>query len=300
MHVDMKQVQPGWDVIDRVGEKIGDASDVQSDYIVVTKGLIFLKDLFIPLDAVDRVDTNDHAVILNVQKGEIDEDRWSQAPAAGSHASTSGSRDRSFADGDYDDDTVLTVGEERIRAEKTRQKTGEVAVGKRVIEQQAEMDVPVTRDEVNVTRRRVDRPATGDEAFTEGEVRVPITSEEVSVTKEPRVVEEIVVSKRPVTETKRVSDTVRREEVVLDEAGDARVQTDAATTRRNTYARQTGDDDDVAGEAGGAAAGALGGAAVGGAVGGPPGAVVGGAIGAAGGAIAGDAVEDEIEDGDRG
>jgi uncharacterized protein (TIGR02271 family) len=294
MHIDMSQIQPGWQVIDRLGEKIGDVQEVQSDYVLVSKGLIFVKDLYIPLDAIEKVNAADQTVVLNVHKSAIDETAWSQAPAAGSHAGA-------FAEGTAEDDAVLTVKEERIRADKARKKTGEVAVGKRVVEQQADMEVPVTREEVEVTRRRVDRPAKANETFTEDEatIRVPVTAEEVNVTKEPRVVEEVVVSKRPVTETKRVSDTVRREEVILDEAGDARLNSDDATLRRDAYARDNtavrGDDDDLAGQAGGGAAGAIGGAAVGAAVGGPPGAVVGGVIGAAGGAAAGDAVEDEVE-----
>jgi uncharacterized protein (TIGR02271 family) len=297
MRSDLNQVQAGWDVIDRLGEKIGDVNQVQPDYLVLTKGLIFLKDLYVPLDAVEKVDTGEQTVMLNVRKGDIDESRWAQAPA--------GSYSGNVADGSSANDTVMTVKEERIRADKARKQTGEVAVGKRVVEQRADMEVPVTREEVEVTRRRVDRPANANETFSQDEatIRVPVTAEEVNVTKEPRVVEEIVVSKRPVTETQRVSDTVRREEVILDETGDARLRGDQATLRRGAYARDSeayvradrDDDDDLAGQAGGAAAGAVGGAAVGAAVGGPPGAVVGGVIGAAGGAVAGDAVEDEVE-----
>ena len=264
------------------------------DYVLVTKGLIFVKDLYIPINAIEKVNATDNTVVLNVHKSGIDETAWSQAPAAGTFRGD-------FPARSSEDDTVLTVKEERIRADKARKQTGEVAVGKRVVEQQADMEVPVTREEVEVTRRRVDRPADANEVFAEDEatIRVPVTAEEVNVTKEPRVVEEIVVSKRPVTEKQRVSDTVRREEVIVDETGDARLRSDPASLRRDAYARDNtasmGDDDDLAGQAGGAAAGAVGGAAVGAAVGGPPGAVVGGVIGAAGGAAAGDAVEDEVE-----
>jgi len=40
MRTDMTQIQPGWAVVDGLGEKIGDINDVQSDYVLVTKGLI--------------------------------------------------------------------------------------------------------------------------------------------------------------------------------------------------------------------------------------------------------------------
>jgi uncharacterized protein (TIGR02271 family) len=295
MRTDMTQIQPGWAVVDGLGEKIGDINDVQSDYVLVTKGLIFPKDLYIPRDAIERANSADQTVVVNVYKSQIDEAEWSQPPARGSYATDT-----------TEDDAVMTLKEEQVRAEKARQKTGEVAVGKRVVEQQVDMDVPVTSEEVQVTRRRVDRPAQANETFTEdgSTIRVPVTAEQVEVTKEPRVVEEVVVSKRPKTETQRVSETVRREEAVVDETGDARLRSDDATLRRDAYARGNtapmGDDDsDLAGKAGGAAAGAVGGAAVGTAVGGPPGAVVGGVVGAAGGAAAGDAVEDEVEGDDR-
>jgi len=299
MQSDLNQVQPGWNVFDRQGEKIGGVNEVQPDYLVLTKGLIFLKDLYVPIDAIETIDATDEQVTLNVQKSDIDETQWGQAPAASYRGDPTNAQSES--------DEVLTVKEERIRADKARKQTGEVAVGKRVVEEQADVEIPVTREEVEVSRRRVDRPANANETFAEdsGTIRVPVTAEEVNVTKEPRVVEEIVVSKRPVTETQRVSDTVRREEVVMDETGDARLRSGDAAMRRDAYARDrggyagTGRDDDMAGEAGGAAAGAVGGAAVGAAVGGPPGAVVGGAVGAAGGAIAGDKVEDEVESDDR-
>ncbi len=313
------QIQPGWTVIDDLGEKIGDITDVQPDYVMITKGLIFLKDLYIPRDAIKQVNPTDQTVVLNVFKSQIDEAAWSQAPAAGSFRSDFEQSHADFEDGRTDltdgtdlpdgrseDDAVLTVKEERIRADKASKQTGEVAVGKRVVEQQVDMDVPVTSEEVEVTRRRVDRPADASEAFTEDQetIRVPVSAEQVTVTKEPRVVEEVVISKRPVTETQRVSDTVRREEVVVDQTGDTRMRSDEATLRRDAYARGNtapmGDDDeDVAGQAGGGVAGAVGGAAIGGAVAGPPGAVVGGLVGAAGGAAAGDAVEDEVEGDDR-
>ena len=48
-------------------------------------------------------------------------------------------------------------------------------------------------------------------------IRVPVHAEDVDVRKEARVVEEVEISKRPVTENRRVSETVRREEIDVDE-----------------------------------------------------------------------------------
>ncbi len=78
------QIQPGWTVIDRFRDKIGDVTDVQPEYVMVTKGLVFLHDVYIPWDAIGSVDLTDQTVVLNVDKSQIDPAKWSQAPAAGS------------------------------------------------------------------------------------------------------------------------------------------------------------------------------------------------------------------------
>ena len=48
--------------------------------------------------------------------------------------------------------------------------------------------------------------------------------EQVTVEKQPYVREEVAMGKRPVQETKQVSDTVRREEAHVERAGDINVQ----------------------------------------------------------------------------
>ena len=59
------------------GEKIGDIVEVQSNYFVVEKGIIFTSDLYIPMSAIDSRD--DEAVRLSLTKDEIDNGDWSDA-----------------------------------------------------------------------------------------------------------------------------------------------------------------------------------------------------------------------------
>lgn len=47
-------------------------------------------------------------------------------------------------------------------------------------------------------------------------IRVPVTAETVTVDTQSRVVEELEISKRPVTETQHVEGTVHREEVDVE------------------------------------------------------------------------------------
>jgi len=112
---------------------------------------------------------------------------------------------------------TIDVVDEELTATTRPVERGEVHVHKDVVEEQQTLEVPVTEEEVEVTRRRVDRPVTdADHAFEEGTIEVPLRGEEVDVEKRARVVEEIDIDKSARTHTEQVSDTVRHEEVHVD------------------------------------------------------------------------------------
>lgn len=124
---------------------------------------------------------------------------------------------------DQTEEEKLRLHEERLNVDKEQVKTGEVNVGKHVVEEERSVDVPVERDEVYVERRPVDGDTADahDKGFNENEsINVPISEERVNVTKNDVVSEEIVVGKRKVEDTETVRDTVRREEADIDEDTD--------------------------------------------------------------------------------
>ena len=118
----------------------------------------------------------------------------------------------------------VRLREEQLRAQKQPVETGEARLRKDVVSEQQSMDVPVTHEEVYVERR----PGSGqptDQPIGEGETyRVPVRDEQVSVEKQAVEREEVGMGKRPVEETKRVSDTVRREEAHVEREGDVGIQ----------------------------------------------------------------------------
>src|SRR5205085_4793775 len=118
----------------------------------------------------------------------------------------------------------VQLREEQLEAGKQTVQTGEVGLRKEVVTEQKTMDVPVSREEVVIERR----PGSGqpsDRPIGEGETyRVPVREEQVTVEKQPVVREEIGLGKRPVQETKRVSDTVRREEAHVEREGDVDIK----------------------------------------------------------------------------
>jgi uncharacterized protein (TIGR02271 family) len=131
-----------------------------------------------------------------------------------------GSERRTKADAD-----TLQLREEEVHARKTSTETGQVRLGKEVVTEERAIDVPVTREEVVIERQPVDRRPSdspiGDSGRTT--VDVPVREERVSVEKKPVVYEEVGVGKREIQETRNVDATVRREELRVEQEGDALV-----------------------------------------------------------------------------
>lgn len=115
--------------------------------------------------------------------------------------------------------------EEELVGEKSAREAGEVRISKEVVEEEQTLEVPVSREGVRIRRRVVDRSAADtSEAFREGAISVPVREEDVEVTKGVRVAEELEIEKRAVEETETVTDTVRKERLNVEEAGDVRVE----------------------------------------------------------------------------
>ena len=115
---------------------------------------------------------------------------------------------------------TLRLREEELRTRRQTVEAGQVEIHKEVVAEQQTLEVPVTREEVVIERHSVSPTEAARMDFgeiCEGEsIRVPVREEQVTVEKMPVVTEEIEVGKRTVQETRRVSDTVRREEVNID------------------------------------------------------------------------------------
>ncbi len=46
--MDVGQIQNGWDVYGSDGDKIGDVGNLGPNYVLVMKGFLFTKDIYIP------------------------------------------------------------------------------------------------------------------------------------------------------------------------------------------------------------------------------------------------------------
>ncbi|MBQ0821196.1 YsnF/AvaK domain-containing protein [Microvirga sp. HBU67558] len=123
-----------------------------------------------------------------------------------------------------DTDEVIPVAEEELHVGKREVNRGRVRLHSRVIERPVQEQVTLREERVNVERR----PASGatqagaiaGDPFQERTIEVEERAEEAVVSKEARVVEEVVVRKEAEQRTETISDTVRKTEVdVEDERG---------------------------------------------------------------------------------
>ena len=122
------------------------------------------------------------------------------------------------------DNDNIKLYEERLVVDKDRHKAGEVAIGKHVETQTAEVAVPVEKERIVVERRdatgnTVVNPGSVD--FRDGEVaRVDLYEETANVQKQAFVREEVNVRKEVERDTVQASETIRREELDIDADGD--------------------------------------------------------------------------------
>jgi uncharacterized protein (TIGR02271 family) len=236
------QINVGDDVYGSDGDKIGSVAEVQPSYILVEKGFFFPTDYYIPMSAVSSA--GDGQVTLNVAKDAALNSGWDTVPdtdtviidtdiSIAGRASSGGQREVGAYEVAAEDELRIPVVEEELTATVRPAEAGAVRIEKRVVEEDRVLEVPVTDEQIRVERRIVDRPVGADtQAFEEIVIDVPVTTEEVELRKQARVAEEIVVSKEATQRTERVTDTVRREEVYVDEDATIIDDTEGRSARR--------------------------------------------------------------------
>jgi len=122
---------------------------------------------------------------------------------------------------------VVQAAEEELRVGKREVGRGGVRVRSYVTERPVEEQVELRQEHVTIERRPVDREITpGDHAFEERTIEAVERGEEAVVSKTARVTEEIGLRKDVERETETVRDTVRKQEIEVE---DERTTRDGAT-----------------------------------------------------------------------
>jgi uncharacterized protein (TIGR02271 family) len=113
--------------------------------------------------------------------------------------------------------------EERLIVNKEREKAGEIAIGKTVETEVANVAIPVEKEKVIIERHsdpNAQQVAPGQVDFSEGEVaRVDVYEETADIQKQAFVREEVSIRKEVEQDTVNTTETIRREELEVDVNG---------------------------------------------------------------------------------
>jgi uncharacterized protein (TIGR02271 family) len=231
MTQDIQRIQPGWSVYGSDGAKIGEISDLGPNYVLVSKGLLFPKDIYIPSSAITAIRAD--YIELNVSKDQIDSLSWDRPPMEeAAYGTTTATTTETSQRADYTaprtgtsevepgGEARIPVVEEELRVGKQEVETGGARVTTRVEETPVEEQVGLREERVEVERRPADRPVSEADlaALQEGTVEVRERREEPVVEKEARVTGEVGIRKEAEERTERVQDTVRRTDVDVEDA----------------------------------------------------------------------------------
>lgn len=165
----------------------------------------------------------DRAMEILEEHGAVDiqerAQQWRQAGwTAPTVAETTGIPTGRTATGQTSEQARIPVVEEELKVGKRAVGKGGVRVYSHITETPVSETVTLREEHVNVERRPVDRPLTGADtgAFRENTLELTETAEEAVVSKEARVVEEVLVSKDVTEHSETVKDTVRRTDVEVE------------------------------------------------------------------------------------
>ena len=117
-------------------------------------------------------------------------------------------------------DDAMTRSEEELSIDKRNKEQGRARLVKHVVTENVNVTVPVSHEDVRVDREAItdanrDKAMDGAE-ITEGEHEIVLNAEELEVTKKAVPRERVKLSKETVTEDRRVSEQVRKEQVDVD------------------------------------------------------------------------------------
>lgn len=188
------EIHTGWTVVSNSGDRIGQVEDVYPDHIIVAKGFLFPSRWRVPASAISHVEHD--WVQLRVTRQQVENQSWDE-PASVHEAGDS------IHDLAFDRDNLPQL------SGRQRQ---DVAAGYVI-------DTPLSLGEIRVHRQPL--TTTGQEfgsvdGFADIEISVPVYGEQAVVRTTPVVREVAVVTRSLRERTQRVTDTVRREEVVID------------------------------------------------------------------------------------
>lgn len=186
----------------------GEVQEVGQQYVLTQKGMVSKEKFYIPKYLVQGFDGD--TLWFNASENDLQGWKRDSPPDNNEYSNYKTQETPS------DVETRIPLIEERLNVSKSTS-TSEATTTKEPVTETKTVELPVTHEELFVEKR----PPKDSSSSAQGpvksktEIKVPIMREEVEITKERFVKEEVVVKKKPVTETRTVSDTVTSERIKM-------------------------------------------------------------------------------------
>ena len=193
-------------------EDFGEVQDFSNGYVFVQKGIINKEKFFIPQEKVESFDGD-------IVRFSISADEASSKYQGEAFPELSQSMEEQTLRSEVKDEVTVPLTEERLNVNK-RVDESNTTITKEPVTETKTVEVPVTHEEVSIERRQPtgDTSTTQEPVTSREDIEIPLKSEEVEVSKTPYVKEEVVIKKKPVTETRQVTEGVTSERVNVSDS----------------------------------------------------------------------------------
>jgi uncharacterized protein (TIGR02271 family) len=203
------------------GEDFGEVQEVSNGSVLVQRGIINKEKFLIPQELAESYDGD-------IVRFKISEDdllsryrKEDSVTAAGAANTEDTQTTQEVEQSEVNTEETIPLTEERLDVSKNVQEQ-QATITKKPVTETKTVEVPVTHEEVSIERRA---PSGGEgQVASEGpvtsseEITIPLKKEEVEVNKTPYVKEEVTVTKKPVTETRQVTEEVTAERISTEDS----------------------------------------------------------------------------------
>lgn len=218
-------------------EDLGKVQEVGSVSILTKKGFLNTEFFDIPKDLIERYDGDKVYFKINEEQArnfskrnssittEKEDYSINQSKIAVEDENNNLSTYSSSIDSKNNDIVIPLMSEELVVTKK--EVIDEVTITKEPAKETKTEQVQLMHEEINIERRPVKNltDSTNNSTTKEDippiesktEIKIPLKREEVEVTKKPYVKEEIVIKRKPISETRRISEEIITEHIVEPE-----------------------------------------------------------------------------------
>ena len=197
-------------------EDLGEVQDVQSDYVIIEKGMIDKEKFYIPKDQVESYDGN----ALKFRFSDSELSKYQDEPSTQEDETDPNTMEEELTptqeEKEVTDEENIPLTEERMDISKKSNEDQET-ITKKPVKETKTVEVQLIREEIeSIERRPPSDESEGDAQSpvqSPEEIKIPLKREEAEVTKKPYVKEEAVVKKKTAADKKEITDEVTPEEL---------------------------------------------------------------------------------------